>query len=121
MDSITQAVLGAAVGEAVLGKKIGNKAAILGEAIQCRIGHNDSRISNHRNDLWPLCPKGQKSIGKYGLTILSGSTSLLLLLRLSCWPLILKRKKERLMEAMSTVLTTPALKGSSFICSLLLY
>lgn len=30
MDSITQAVLGAAVGEAVLGKKIGNKAAILG-------------------------------------------------------------------------------------------
>lgn len=30
MDSITQAVLGASVGEAVLGKKIGNKAAILG-------------------------------------------------------------------------------------------
>lgn len=30
MDSITQAVLGAAVGEAVLGKKIGRKAAILG-------------------------------------------------------------------------------------------
>ena len=30
MDSITQAVLGAAVGEAVLGKKIGNKAAVLG-------------------------------------------------------------------------------------------
>ena len=30
MDSITQAVLGAAVGETVLGKKIGRKAAILG-------------------------------------------------------------------------------------------
>lgn len=30
MDSITQATLGAAVGEAVLGKKIGNKAIILG-------------------------------------------------------------------------------------------
>jgi uncharacterized membrane protein len=30
MDSITQATLGAAVGQAVLGKKIGNKAAILG-------------------------------------------------------------------------------------------
>lgn len=30
MDSLTQAALGAAVGEAVLGKKIGNKAAIVG-------------------------------------------------------------------------------------------
>lgn len=30
MDSLTQIVLGAAVGEAVLGKKIGNKAIILG-------------------------------------------------------------------------------------------
>lgn len=30
MDSLTQAVLGAAVGEAVMGKKIGHKAAILG-------------------------------------------------------------------------------------------
>jgi len=30
MDSLTQAALGAAVGEAVLGKKIGHKAAILG-------------------------------------------------------------------------------------------
>jgi len=30
MDSVTQAVLGAAIGEAVLGKKIGNKAALLG-------------------------------------------------------------------------------------------
>lgn len=30
MDSLTQAALGAAIGEAVLGKKIGNKAAILG-------------------------------------------------------------------------------------------
>lgn len=30
MDSITQIVLGAAVGEAVLGKKIGNKAMVLG-------------------------------------------------------------------------------------------
>lgn len=30
MDSVTQIVLGAAVGEAVLGKKIGNKAMILG-------------------------------------------------------------------------------------------
>lgn len=29
MDSITQAALGAAVGEAVLGEKIGHKAAIL--------------------------------------------------------------------------------------------
>ncbi len=32
MDSITQAVLGAAVGEAILGKKTGRKAAILGAA-----------------------------------------------------------------------------------------
>ena len=30
MDSLTQAALGAAVGESVLGKKIGHKAAILG-------------------------------------------------------------------------------------------
>ena len=30
MDSVTQIVLGAAVGEAVLGKKIGNKAVICG-------------------------------------------------------------------------------------------
>jgi inner membrane protein len=30
MDSVTQIVLGAAVGEAVLGKKIGNKAMLLG-------------------------------------------------------------------------------------------
>ncbi len=33
MDSITQAVLGAAVGEAVLGKKLGGKAAIFGAVI----------------------------------------------------------------------------------------
>jgi len=33
MDSITQATLGAAIGQAVLGKKIGNKAAILGAII----------------------------------------------------------------------------------------
>lgn len=33
MDSITQAVLGAAIGEATLGKKIGNKAAIAGAII----------------------------------------------------------------------------------------
>lgn len=33
MDSITQAVLGAAVGEAVVGKKIGNKAAVLGAVV----------------------------------------------------------------------------------------
>lgn len=33
MDSITQAALGAAIGEAVLGKKIGNKGAILGAII----------------------------------------------------------------------------------------
>jgi inner membrane protein len=33
MDSITQAVLGAAIGEAVLGKKIGGKGAILGAAV----------------------------------------------------------------------------------------
>ena len=30
MDSLTQLVLGAACGEAVLGKKIGNKALVLG-------------------------------------------------------------------------------------------
>lgn len=30
MDSITQAVLGAAIGEAVAGKKIGNKAIVMG-------------------------------------------------------------------------------------------
>lgn len=33
MDSITQAVLGAAIGEAVLGKKIGGKGAIIGAAV----------------------------------------------------------------------------------------
>ncbi len=33
MDSITQAVLGAAIGEAVLGKKIGSKAALYGAII----------------------------------------------------------------------------------------
>lgn len=33
MDSLTQAALGAAVGEAVLGKKIGNKAPVLGAII----------------------------------------------------------------------------------------
>jgi len=33
MDSLTQAALGAAVGEAILGKKIGNKAAIVGAII----------------------------------------------------------------------------------------
>jgi inner membrane protein len=33
MDSITQAVLGAAIGEAVLGKKIGNKATVIGAII----------------------------------------------------------------------------------------
>lgn len=33
MDSITQAVLGASIGEAILGKKIGNKAAILGAIV----------------------------------------------------------------------------------------
>ena len=33
MDSLTQAALGAAIGEAVLGKKIGNKAAVLGAII----------------------------------------------------------------------------------------
>lgn len=33
MDSITQATLGAAIGEAVLGKKIGTKGALLGAAI----------------------------------------------------------------------------------------
>ena len=30
MDSVTQIVLGAAVGEAVLGKKMGNKAVLAG-------------------------------------------------------------------------------------------
>ena len=30
MDSLTQIVLGAAVGEAVLGKKVGNKAMLWG-------------------------------------------------------------------------------------------
>jgi len=30
MDSLTQIVLGAAVGEAVLGKKVGNKAMLYG-------------------------------------------------------------------------------------------
>ncbi|MFT5166402.1 MAG: hypothetical protein ACI8P3_001633 [Saprospiraceae bacterium] len=34
MASVTQAVLSAAVGEAILGKKIGRKAAILG-AVFC--------------------------------------------------------------------------------------
>lgn len=33
MDSITQAALGAAIGEATLGRKIGNKAAILGAIV----------------------------------------------------------------------------------------
>jgi len=33
MDSITQGVLGAAIGEAVLGKKIGNKSAVIGAVV----------------------------------------------------------------------------------------
>jgi len=33
MDSITQAALGAAIGQALLGKKIGNKAALLGAVV----------------------------------------------------------------------------------------
>ena len=33
MDSLTQAALGAAVGESVLGKRIGGKAAVLGAII----------------------------------------------------------------------------------------
>ena len=33
MDSLTQATLGAAVGEAMLGKKIGGKAALIGAVI----------------------------------------------------------------------------------------
>lgn len=33
MDSLTQATLGAAIGEALLGKKIGNKGVILGAII----------------------------------------------------------------------------------------
>jgi inner membrane protein len=33
MDSLTQATLGAAIGEALLGKKIGNKGTILGAII----------------------------------------------------------------------------------------
>jgi inner membrane protein len=33
MDSITQGVLGAAIGEAILGKKIGSKGAIIGAIV----------------------------------------------------------------------------------------
>ncbi len=33
MDSITQGVLGAAIGEAVLGKKVGNRGALLGAVV----------------------------------------------------------------------------------------
>ncbi len=33
MDSLTQAALGAAVGEAILGKKLGRKAAIAGAIV----------------------------------------------------------------------------------------
>ena len=33
MDSLTQAALGAAIGEAILGKKIGNKGAVLGAVV----------------------------------------------------------------------------------------
>jgi len=33
MDSITQAVLGASIGQAILGKKIGAKGAILGAIV----------------------------------------------------------------------------------------
>ena len=33
MDSITQATLGAAIGQALLGKKIGGKAAVLGAIV----------------------------------------------------------------------------------------
>ena len=33
MDSLTQATLGAAIGQALLGKKIGGKAAILGAVV----------------------------------------------------------------------------------------
>lgn len=50
MDSLTQAVLGAAVGEVVLGKKIGNKASILG-AIVATIPDLDVLLTPLFNDL----------------------------------------------------------------------
>lgn len=51
MDSVTQIVLGAAVGEAVLGKKIGNKAIVLG-AIAGTIPDLDV-IANYFTDTVP--------------------------------------------------------------------
>src|SRR5690606_21714004 len=53
MDSVTQIVLGAAVGEAVLGKKIGNKAIILG-AIAGTIPDLDVLASNFTDTVTAL-------------------------------------------------------------------
>jgi len=50
MDSRTQAILGAAVGEAVLGERIGNKAAVLG-AIGGTIPNLDVVLLPFFNDL----------------------------------------------------------------------
>ncbi|WP_310991161.1 metal-dependent hydrolase [Aequorivita marina] len=53
MDSVTQIVLGAAVGEAVLGKKIGNKAMVLG-AIAGTIPDLDVLSSNFADTVTAL-------------------------------------------------------------------
>ncbi len=53
MDSVTQIVLGAAVGEAVLGKKIGNKAMVLG-AIAGTIPDLDVLASNFTDTVTAL-------------------------------------------------------------------
>ena len=50
MDSLTQATLGAAIGEAILGKRIGNKAAILG-AIGGTIPDLDILLTPFLNDI----------------------------------------------------------------------
>ena len=53
MDSLTQIVLGAAVGEAVLGKKIGNKAMFYG-AIAGTIPDLDVLFSNFTDTVTAL-------------------------------------------------------------------
>ena len=53
MDSLTQIVLGAAVGEAVLGKKIGNKAMLYG-AIAGTIPDLDVLASNYTDTVTAL-------------------------------------------------------------------
>ena len=58
MDSLSQIVLGAAVGEVVLGKRLGNRAMVWG-AVAGTLPDMDR--------VHPLDGRGSKKVAKYGL------------------------------------------------------